>query len=256
LIPAAIPPLTGLAVLVTRPLVQAISLAAKIHDAGGEAVVLPAIDITPLSAAVAGTHELVVFVSVNAVEHGAHLITRTATTRIAAIGRATAAALAAANLPADIVPESRFTSEALLAHPQLALSSASRILIVRGRGGREVLQEAFTQQGCAVEMLDVYQRQLPAVDELRRTEVEDRWSCGGIDVVTATSVETLMNLSLLLSERGRNLLASTSLVVPSARVMQAALQLGLQGQCIVAAGADDQSIIGALSQWHARARTP
>lgn len=255
MIPAVIPPLTGLSVLVTRPAAQAAVLAANIGALGGEAVVLPAIEIVPVTAAVSGSHELVIFVSVNAVEHGARLINRTSTMRIAAIGRATAAALAAAELTADIVPATGFDSETLLAHPDLNLAPGSRVLIVRGSGGREVLRETFAGQGCSVEMLDVYQRVLPAIDATFLTDLETSWAAGGINIVTATSVETLRNLTALLSERGRELLKTTPLVVASHRIRQAAMDMGLCAECIVAAGADDQSIIGALSQWHARART-
>lgn len=254
MIPAVIPPLTGLSVLVTRPAVQGAVLAANIAALGGKAVVLPAIDIVPVTAMVSGSHELVIFVSVNAVEHGAKLINRTTTTRIAAIGRATATALAAVQMAADIVPESGFDSETLLAHPDLRLSPGSRVLIVRGTGGREVLQETFTSQGFSVETLDVYRRVLPALDEKLRADLEASWATGGIDIVTATSVETLRNLTALLSEYGRELLRATPLVVASRRIMQAAIAMGLCAECVIAAGADDQSIVGALSQWHARAR--
>ena len=97
----------------------------------------------------------------NAVAHGVHLIEKSATTRVAAIGKATAAALAADSLPADIVPEAGFNSEALLAHPDLTLASGARVLIVRGAGGRELLQETFAARGLVVETREVYQRVRP-----------------------------------------------------------------------------------------------
>jgi len=254
MIPAVVPPLTGLSVLVTRPAPQAEVLANQIRDLGGEAHVLPAIDIKPLVASLSGTYELVIFVSVNAVEHGARLIVRTEQMRIAAIGRATAAALAAASLPADIIPEQGATSETLLAHPQLTLTPGGRVLIVRGRGGRDVLQQTFLSRGFAVEMLEVYERVAPPADEPRRNEIEQLWSTGGFDAVTATSVETLQNLQSMLTEQGRMLLGVTPLVVASPRIRDAAIRMGLGGECIIAAGADDQAISGALCQWHARAK--
>jgi uroporphyrinogen-III synthase len=256
LIPAVIPPLSGLSVLVTRPQPQSDVLADRIRALGGEAFVLPAIQIRPLVATVAGTYDLVVFVSVNAVEHGAHLVVRSGTTRVAAIGKTTAAALAAIDIAVDIVPERGFTSEALLAHPQLTLQPGSRVLIVRGAGGRELLQQTFSTSGVVVETLDVYERALPVIDGSLHAELDARWLAGEINAVTATSVETLANLKLLLSERSVELLRTTPLVVPSPRVCEAAAEMGLLGECIVATGADDSSIVGALSLWHARARTP
>ena len=255
MIPAIIPPLTGLSVLVTRPASQAFSLAAAVEQLGGTAILLPAINIVPLDAAITAGHDLVIFVSVNAVAHGARFITKSTTTRIAAIGHATAAALAAAGLPVDLVPESGFNSEGLLAHPDLNLAPSARVLIVRGAGGRELLQESFAAQGCMIETLDVYQRALPDIDATRRAAIEALWSEGGIDIVTATSVETLQNLVALLSERGRELINGTPLLVASKRIMLAAAEMGLRGECLLAAGADDAALIGALSYWHGRARS-
>lgn len=254
MIPRIVPPLTSLAVLITRPAAQAISLATAIERLGGTALLLPAISIVPLEATLLVDHDLVIFVSVNAVAHGARYITKTTTTRIAAIGKTTAAALAEAGLPVDLVPESGFNSEGLLAHPELNLTANSRVLIVRGAGGRELLQETFGAQGCAVATLDVYQRALPATDAAQRDAIETLWAEDGVNVVTATSVETLQNLMSLLSERGRELLKITPLLVASRRIMNAAADMGLRGECILAPGADDSALIGALSYWHGRAR--
>lgn len=248
------PPLAELTVLVTRPATQAAVLCEQITHHGGTAIAFPAVEIAALSATVASGHDLVVFVSVNAVAHGVHLIEKAPTTRVAAIGKATAAALARASFPADIVPEAGFDSEALLAHPELTLASGARVLIVRGAGGRELLQESFAARGLLVETREVYQRIRPIVADSLRDALEERWLNEGIDVVTATSIETLHNLMQMLSERGRELLRKTVLLVPSRRIAEAASAAGLNGLAIVAKGADDASMIGALAQWRTRAR--
>jgi uroporphyrinogen-III synthase len=256
-IPKIVPPLTDLTVLVTRPAAQGAVLCEEIERQGGSAIAFPAVEIEPVAAQVTIAsldYDLVVFVSINAVEHGARQVTKSTRTRIAAIGRATAAALAAAELAADIVPEAGFTSEALLAHPQLQLSSGARVLIVRGEGGRELLKETFEAHGMSVETREVYRRVRPTADPSRVAEVEARWSEDGIDIVTATSIETLENLQAMLTERGRQLLSSTALLVPSKRIVAAAVSAGLRGDAIVAPGADDASMIGALAQWRMRAR--
>jgi uroporphyrinogen-III synthase len=256
-IPKIVPPLTDLTVLVTRPSAQCAVLCDEIVRQGGSAIPFPAVEIQPVAVQAAVTtddYDLVVFVSVNAVEHGARQVTKSARTRIAAIGRATAAALAAAELAADIVPEATFTSEALLAHPQLQLTGGARVLIVRGQGGRELLKETFVAQGMSVETREVYRRVRPSVDAAKLAEVEARWSDEGIDVVTATSIETLQNLQAMLTEQGRQLLSTTALLVPSRRIVAAAVGAGLRGEAVVAAGADDASMIGALAQWRMRAR--
>jgi uroporphyrinogen-III synthase len=248
------PPLAELTVLVTRPASQAASLCERLTEHGATAIAFPAVDIEALAASIASGHDLVVFVSVNAVAHGVHLIEKGPATRVAAIGKATAAALAQTSLPADIVPEAGFNSEALLAHPDLTLSSGARVLIVHGAGGRELLQESFLARGLLVETREVYRRIRPAIDASIRDALEQRWLDEGIDVVTATSIETLHNLIAMLSERGRESLRDTVLLVASRRIGEAAREAGLNGPVIVAKGADDVSMIGALAYWRTRAR--
>jgi uroporphyrinogen-III synthase len=255
MIPLVVPPLRGTAVLVTRPARQAVSLMAHIQRLGGEAVSFPAIAIEPMSAAAAQGYDLVVFVSVNAVEHGSHLVTRDGATRIAAIGKATAAALSAIDIKVDITPDADANSEALLAHPDIASSPCARVLIVRGNGGRTLLQESFAALGSQVDVLEVYRRTLPIVDPASIRELQMRWEAGDIDVVTVTSVATLTNLVALLRETAPRLLRTTSLLVASPRIREAALALQLEGEIVVASGADDDSLLGALCYWRTRGRT-
>ena len=182
-------------------------LCAEIERHGGDAIAFPAVEIEPVAvqATVASVdYDLVVFVSVNAVEHGVRLDRQgVARTRIAAIGRATAAALAAADWRQISSRKQVSTAKLCSRIRSLQLTSGARVLIVRGEGGRELLQETFVAHGMAVETREVYRRVRPIVDAGRVAEVEARWADEGIDVVTATSIETLQNLQALLTERGR-----------------------------------------------------
>lgn len=254
MIPMILPPLAELTILVTRPEPRTTLLCEQIRQHGGQAIALPALQIEPLAADPADAHDLVVFLSVHAVTHGAHLVERTPQLKVAAIGRATAAALEAAGLPVQIVPEAGFTSEALLAHPALGSEQPLRVLLVRGQGGRQLLPQAFAERGWHVTTREVYRRVPPVVPAQDIADIEQRWAEEGIDAVTLTSVETLQNLTALLSPRGRSLLADTALVAPSERILDAARAAGLQGTGILAAAADDESLIGALARWHMRAR--
>lgn len=254
MIPKVMPPLAELTILVTRPASQAAGLCEELQRQGATAIAFPAVEIAPIEASAASGHDLIVFVSVNAVAHGVRLVEKSPTARVAAIGKATAAALAQTSLPADIVPEAGFNSEALLAHPDLTLADGAKVLIVRGSGGRELLQESFTARGLIVETREVYRRICPTIDDSTRDALELRWQNEGIDVVTATSIETLHNLAGMLSERGRALLRDTTLLVASRRIADAAQAAGMNGTVIVANGADDASMIGALAQWRTRAR--
>jgi uroporphyrinogen-III synthase len=253
-IPAIVPPLMGLNVLVTRPQPQAATLAAAIAAFGGEAIVFPSIAIEPIEALSAEPHDLVVFISVHAVEHGAPFIQKTETVRIAAIGSATASALVAANLPATIVPLGEATSESLLEHPELKSLATNRVLIVRGEGGRETLREAFLARGSIVNTLEVYRRIAAQPSPSSVTTLEQRWAEGDVDVVTATSIETYLKLEQLLTERGRELLRETRLLAPTQRIIDAAVANGWRGDALISGGADDRSILGTLARWRARAR--
>jgi len=253
-IPRVVPPLTGATVLVTRPLPQAQALAEQIIARGGEAIVFPTIAIEPAAASAPEPHDWVIFVSVHAVEHGAALISHWQSTRIAAIGKATASALAAAKLTVDVIPDAPFTSEALLAHPGFQPTAGQRVLIVRGSGGRDTLRETLTARDVHVGMLDVYRRVRPNVAPDQIAALETRWSEEGIDAVTATSFETYANLIELLTPRGRELLARTPLLAPTQRIIDAARESGWDSQALVTGSAEDAALVGTLARWRARAR--
>ena len=268
MIPAPTPALTGLTVLVTRPVEAGASLCRKIAALGGEALSLPAIVIEPLtepvlvsSSPAAGSagaqqYDVVIFVSPNAVAHGLKAVPRTPDTHLAAIGKSTAAALAEAGAAPAIVPEEGFTSEALLAQPGLQSDSVQHVLIVRGGTGREVLGETLLARGIEVDYLEVYRRVPATIDTATQTALETRWNLGGVDVVTATSGEVLHNLHSMLSAAGRQLFAATPLLVVSPRLAEAARALGCQGEILVAPSADDDTLIGVLARWRTRARVP
>lgn len=255
MIPLILPPLAGLSVLVTRPAPQAAALAASIRARRGEPIVFPSIAIEAIDAPVPEEHALVIFISANAVEHGAKLLRKTTGMRIAAIGKSTAAALAAANLPPDLVPEGDSTSEALLAHPDLNVTAGQRVLIIKGAGGREALFDAFTSRGISVSNCEVYRRVPATVSAAEIAALETHWETDGIDVVTATSVETYTNLTALLTARGLALLQQSTLLAPTQRILDAARARGWQGGALISGGADDTSILHALARWHARARS-
>ncbi len=264
MIPAPTPALTGLGVLVTRPADSGASLCRKIVALGGDALSLPAIVIEGLTEPVTlstdpdpGPHayDVVIFVSPNAVTHGLKAVARTPDTVIAAIGKSTAAALAAAGAAPGIVPEAGFTSEALLAHPGLQADSIRRVLIVRGGTGREVLEDTLVARGIDVDYLEVYRRVPAMIDESARATLLTRWREGGIDVVTATSGEILNNLHRMLGDEGQRLLAAATILVVSPRLADTARALGCQGEILVAPAADDDTLVGMLARWRTRART-
>lgn len=258
MIPHPVPPLRGVAVLVTRPAAQAAKLCELIRAAGGEAVEYPAIAIEPLTLDAAQREadapDWLIFTSVNAVQHGLPQCKRTDATRIAAIGKTTAAALEARDVRVDAQPERGSTSEDLLAHPAFNQVAKQRVQIVKGVGGREHLRETLTQRGALVSVAEVYRRVRPTVEPSQTEQLETRWRHEGIDIVTITSVETLENLLSMLTESGKALLRSTPFVAISERIVAAARAQGMSGDSVLSRAADDESIVGAIAAWHARAR--
>jgi uroporphyrinogen-III synthase len=255
LIPLIIPPLTALTVLVTRPAAQAAMLCDRIGKLGGAAIAFPVVDIEAIAtAAISTRYDLTIFTSSNAVQHGITCLDRGNLGQVAAIGPATRAALAASDLAVQIFPEGAANSEALLAHPEIKSLASARVLIVRGRGGREMLRETLVAQGCAVEVLEVYERVPARPSAAAVAALEQHWSNEGIDVVTVTSGEILEHLYALLTDAGRSLLNQTPLLVVSERVRDIGRRLGLHSEYLIAAAADDATLTGTLANWQARAR--
>jgi uroporphyrinogen-III synthase len=250
--------LAGARVLVTRPAQQAEGLARRIAAAGGEAVCFPALtiepvrDMTAVRAAVGdvGRYDVAVYVSRNAVEHGVALLegAMAQRPRVAAIGPSTAAALEAAGVAVSIRPADGYTSEALLEEPALQDLRERRVLLVRGRGGRELLADTFVARGAQVVSAVVYARKAATGDT---AALIARWEREGLDFVTALSVETLDALCTLLGQRGHALLAATPMVTASARVIKRAATLGFT-RIVPAIGPDDGALVEAMA---ARRRT-
>lgn len=214
----------------------------------------PTIAIEPVAALAADECDLAVFTSVNAVAHGRHLLAPSSNQRVAAIGKATAQSLSEANIKVDYVPSAGFTSEALLAHPELRLQAGMRALIIKGEGGRELLQQSFEALGLSVQIREVYRRVRPVLSQSVRDVYESEWTANGLDVVALTSVATLEHLLEMLTEPGRQLIRSLDALVASPRIAEAASAAGIRGEIILAAGADDSSMLGALARSRTRAR--
>ncbi len=224
--------LRGLSVLVTRPVDQAEQLCLMIEKAHGRPLRFPAMEIVPMenpevaaqTLAGIGRDSLLIFISINAVRHAFPLLPDELplNIQIAAIGKATAAALEDYGLPVTLLPESRFDSESLLALDALQDMQGRQVIIVRGTGGRELLKQALEKRGATVAYAEVYERRRPqrSADNLLRG-----WK-QMVGAVTVTSSEMLDNLLQMLGEAGSELLQTTPLVVLSERTAEHAFNLG------------------------------
>jgi len=169
--PLSARPLTGRRIVVTRAREQAAELVDALTALGAQVIATPTIRIEPLAdlgalrAAVAdlSRYDWMVFTSQNAVrvvcrrlaDWGivAGDIGRVA---VAAIGPATAAALARHGVTPDVVPQ-RFVAEAVVR----ALAArgdlrGKRVLLPRAREARDALPEGLRAHGAVVDVIPVY----------------------------------------------------------------------------------------------------
>lgn len=261
MIPLQVLPLTDLTVLVTRPREQAGYLCERIETLGGRAIALATLEITPCNFVMPEqAHELVIFTSVNAVKHGLAVLKSQIemsaspgfTPRIAAVGAATTAALTEQGYRVDITPAVA-SSEGLLADQALQIPPA-QVLIVRGRGGRELLRETFGQRGSLVTVCEVYARAPAQPEPTQLSTVLELLRKGELDIITATSVDTLLALHALLSPADQDLVHCITVLAGSARIAAQAKQLGWSGDCIISATPEDKELLGTLLRWRTRAR--
>jgi len=254
-------PLDGVGVLVTRPEHQAEELCHLIEQQGGSAVKFPVLEIAdpvdpePLLQVAQRLEQFdyAVFVSANAVNRSLEQILAIrdwpATLEIAVVGRASAEALQQFGLSADVCPERKFNSEALLDLPEMQLVRDKRFVIFRGDGGREFLAETLRQRGAEVEYVQAYRRLQPRGDI---TALLRSWRAGEIDIVLVNSAESLANLVAMIGEQGKALLTATQLLVASDRILPLARKLGFQHDPVLADNATDQAMLEALLDWKAQ----
>ena len=248
--------LQGKTILVTRPAHQAAALMSLIKQAGGDALPFPTIEILPPQnpqPAITQFQQLrqfdiLLFISANAARIGMEMIqqqgTLPQTIQVAAVGKATTRALQQLGVEVDILPQSRFDSEGLLATPQLQAVSNQRILIVRGEGGRELLAETLRKRGAEVHYAEAYRRTIPNTDP---TPVLQAWQAGQLDAAIVTSNQSLDNLIQMVGEAGHKALLQTPLVVISERTREVALERGFQHPPQLATSPSDDAILDTLT---------
>lgn len=249
--------LQGVAVLVTRPAQQAAPLCDLLTAAGAAVIRLPALRIDAVAAglrrqAAAGPgarFDLIIFASANAVHFGAHLAGGQTIAALAAIGPATARALRRHGLTATVTPTGGFDSESLLIHPLLLHPVGQRVLIVKGRQGRELLRERLIERGAVVEVAEVYERTRADYTGDELAAVRASLPAGGIDVITATSVDVATALLDIAGRMLRDEFARAHWLVPGARVGEALRAHGITAPLIHADSAEDHDLLAAIVRW-------
>jgi uroporphyrinogen-III synthase len=246
--------LAGQTVVVTRPAHQSAGLSAQLHARGARVVEFPTLGIEPTAdaacgAAVPDDFDWVIYTSANAVTHAVGRLPKPARARVAAVGPATARALAEAGIEVAALPGQSADSEGLLALPAFAAPRGLRVLIVRGAGGRGLLARELTRRGAAVEIAELYRRVPATPSASALDQLTQALAAPQAPIVLATSVEVLAALLSLAPARARERLKAVPLLVPGTRVATAARELGWRGPMRAAASAEDGALIAALEDW-------
>ncbi|MDP3065088.1 MAG: uroporphyrinogen-III C-methyltransferase [Chloroflexota bacterium] len=201
-------PLFGLRVLVTRSRSQASALSERLSELGAEPIELPTIEFAPpdsykaLDAALRrlSEYDWLGFTSVNGVEstfgrlQSLGMDTRAlAGVKVCAIGEATALALAARGIAADLVPP-EYVSSSLVEALQSAGIAGKRVLLPRTDIAGEELVRGLESLAARVDQVIAYRTIAPAESASRARQL----LAEGVDAVTFTSSSTVVNLLALL----------------------------------------------------------
>jgi uroporphyrinogen-III synthase len=197
--------------------------------------------------------DFIIFTSANAVRFGAALLQQKRDLPLVAMGPATARELNQSGYRVAIQPQAVFDSESLLKEPQLELLSGRRILLIKGSNGRPFLQQELARRGAQVVAADVYQRlpATPPADVL--AALLDRFTAGGIQVITATSVQIAESLLGMAPPALRKQFEHAHWLVPGGRIAAALVERGFLAPLLKADSAEDHDLVAALVRWRSRA---
>ena len=208
-------PLEGRTIVVTRARAQAQRFAQLLEAAGARVLQAPTIVIEPpaswelLDTALAALDSFtwVVFTSVNGVAMVDRRLTARglawaaiARKRVAAIGPATAEALAEHGVRVELVP-AEYRAEALVEGLRRVVGPGDRVLLPRAKETRDVLVVELRRLGVAVTEVPAYQiwRVEDGVGRLR-----EALASGSVDAVTFTSSSTARNFAEQFSDDERS----------------------------------------------------
>ncbi len=229
---------------------------------GGNPVLFPALEIEPVADAAGASlldrlprFDLLIFVSPNAARVAMPQIARhggiPVRSKVAAVGQGTVAELKKSGVQDIISPRERFDSEALIGELSAMSLDGSRVLIVRGRGGRELLGDHLRARGAAVDYLECYRRVRPDRDMRELISGPGR---DGVNACLATSSNIVDNLFEMAGAAGRAWLCALPFFVSHPRVAATAFSRGARS--VFVAGNGDAALLAGVQTWFARLRPP
>lgn len=218
-------PLFGKRIAVTRDRQQAEPVVQHIHELGGEAVLMPLIEIQPpndwsdVDAAIdtVSSFDWIAFTSANGVRYFLNRllereldVRQLANVSIAVVGEATAAALSEFSLRADLVaPQANAESLA----ESLRDAGAGSVLWSRGSHARDVLMDRLSQEQIAVRPAITYRSAGAAIDEKLVAEL----ASGDIDWVPLASPAMAQRLGELNGNHAAKIVTISPLTTAAAK---------------------------------------
>ena len=245
------PSLRNLSIMLTRPVDQIDPLESKLNDLGAQTFSFPCIEIHPvptndLTDSLSGI-DIIIFISPNAVKYGIQsmpelLAQPNPAIKIAAVGRSTAQALISRGISQVTTPEKQFDSEGLLETALLKNVKNQSILIIKGEGGRPLLQTSLTQRGGKVRCVDVYRRQLPENASVEAIPMV-------VDLILFSSSESAANFTRLIPHDRLPALLKCQTIVGHPKIGQKVSALGFEKLPIIAASPMEDDLLAAITEW-------
>lgn len=243
-----------MSVLVIRPEEQGVELCHHLSEIGIECLHQPMFELTPCPidealfhlAPNGDTADIIIAVSQYAVRCCDQLLRREkqywpANVRYFAIGQKTASLLSKLSQQQVNYPEVS-DSEHLLNNAYLNKVSGLNIVILRGKGGRELIADTLRNRGANVAYRELYQR----VPCTFYAESHVRlWQDRQIDSVIVTSFEQLELLVTQLPAQFHDWLFSLTIYVPSERITRLAQGMGFRNT-ITVGSASNSDLVAAL----------
>ena len=248
-------------VVITRPLAQAVPLAAQVKAIGRDPVVFPLLEILPLPDQSRlqsvmqdlASYAMVAFVSPNAIDAAfRHVTTWPPQVALAVVGEGSRAALAQHGLASDNatifspVDRERTDSQTLLEVLDLDALRGKRVLIIRGETGRELLADALRDKGVAVETVAAYRRAAPVLDDGKRQLLLHLLGAQAEWIITSSeALRFLVEMVRAVSgDTGVAKMQQQQLIVPHVRIAESAQSLGFVNVTRTASG--DEPLLAAL----------
>ena len=246
-------PLSGVHILVTRPIKPASRTAERLGALGATPYIYPTILIEPpadtgqVKAALSLLQSVyaIIFVSPSAAEMTLKdNVKLPISIKVFAPGQGTAEELNLHGVSNLQIPIKNFDSEGLLelSDLQSELVNGRRILIFRGNGGRELLFDELRKRGAQVEAITAYRRSIPTTSPAGLLELLKLEKITAVSMMSSSAVK---NLVTLIPEQDRkNILFSLPVYASHKRIKDATEALGFMNVTETASG--DRGLITAL----------